>query len=107
MRCFVATSLLSLLILSTPLMADGNVKFKCTNGTLVRHVEVVYPTPGATVPCSVEYTKDTEQPGEEPVTLWSAEQETNYCLEKAEGFVEKLGELGWTCERLTDESSGN
>jgi hypothetical protein len=44
----------------------------------------------------VLYFKDTEAPGERQV-LWSAGNEAGYCESQAEGFIERLTGLGWTC----------
>jgi hypothetical protein len=71
-------------------------KFRCTNGEMVRRVEI-YTEPGRTVPCEVHYFKDTEVPAE-PEVLWSAQADAEYCQEKATSFVAKLEEWGWTCQ---------
>ncbi len=75
--------------------AQGAQNYQCTYGDLQRRVEILYET-GVTVPCEVHYYKDTEAPGE-PQVLWRAMSEEGYCERKAQEFVAKLGELGWTC----------
>jgi len=40
--------------------------------------------------------KDTEVPGQVQ-TLWTAENEENYCKDKAADFVDKLKSWGWSC----------
>lgn len=49
-----------------------------------------------TVPCEVQYFKDTEAPGESQV-LWSAQAQAGYCESKASEFVAKLEGWGWSC----------
>lgn len=85
------------LVLVAPLIAaaDGAGKYQCTQGDIVRRVEI-YTEPGTTVPCEVHYFKDTEAPGE-PQVLWSAKSDAGYCQAKAAEFVAKLEGWGWTC----------
>ena len=71
--------------------------YQCTYGDLQRRVEILYET-GLTVPCEVHYYKDTEAPGELQV-LWRAMNQSGYCEMKAQEFIAKLGELGWSCEQ--------
>ena len=76
------------------LAQDQNI-YQCSQGDLQRRVEIVYET-GVTVPCEVHYYKDTEAPGEKQV-LWRAMNEASYCEDKAEAFIVKLQDLGWSC----------
>jgi hypothetical protein len=70
------------------------VNATCKNGTIVRRVELAPgESPGG---CSVAYFKETENPGVTQV-LWSAKSGTDFCKEKAEGFVQKLSGMGWSC----------
>ena len=77
------------------LLAQDSGKYQCTQGDLVRRVEI-YSEPGVTVPCEVHYYKDTEAPGESEV-LWSAQSEAGFCEQKTEEFVAKLEDWGWDC----------
>ena len=73
--------------------ADGT-NATCKNGSVVRRVELAPgETPGG---CSVAYFKETENPGVTQV-LWSAKNGTDFCKEKAAGFVQKLTGMGWSC----------
>jgi hypothetical protein len=76
-------------------LAQSSETYQCTMGNLQRRVEVVHMT-AAPAPCEVLYFKDTEAPGERQV-LWSAGNEAGYCESQAEGFIERLTGLGWTC----------
>lgn len=73
-----------------------SVRYLCELQGLVRRVEVDYESTDASVPCSVNYFKDTEAPGEVN-TLWNATNIEGYCEEKAAGFIEKLKSWGWSC----------
>jgi hypothetical protein len=80
-----------------PLLAAGqsNNNYRCTQGNLVRRVEIVYET-GVAVPCEVHYHKDTEAPGQREV-LWQAFNESGYCEARTREFVARLQGLGWAC----------
>ena len=95
--------LCAMALLSPLVMADANVKYECRNGDLVRHVELVYEDQDSKLPCSVQYTKDSEEPGQTK-TLWSAQNEANYCEEKLDAFIEKLQGMGWTCQQVKEEA---
>ena len=83
--------------------AQGPENFLCTYNDLQRRVEILYET-GMTLPCEVHYYKDTEAPGEKQV-LWRAMNEASYCKTKAEAFITKLGELGWSCRENLDTAA--
>ena len=76
-------------------LAQGEESYRCTQGGLVRRVEIVH-AEGAQVPCSVNYHKDTEAPGQSE-ELWNAQNDPTYCEQKAREFVAKLESLGWQC----------
>lgn len=73
-----------------------SVRYLCELQGLTRRVEIDYESAGSSVPCSVNYFKDTEAPGEVN-TLWNATNIEGYCEEKAAGFIEKLKSWGWSC----------
>ena len=90
------------LLLVLPLSASAE-SWSCRHDNDVREVHIVQET-GAAVPCSVVYKKLTE--GVEDQVLWTANNDANYCLEKAQGLVDKQTGWGWTCvETIADESS--
>jgi len=76
---------------------QGTQDYHCTIGDLQRRVEILYEAGGA-VPCEVHYYKDTEATGERQV-LWRALNEAGYCERKAEEFVAKLEDMGWSCDQ--------
>jgi len=84
------------LFTSVTAMAADN--YLCTNAGSERSVKVIYQAPGVAVPCEVQYTKDGVSQ-----TLWTAENLTGYCEEKAQAFADKLSGWGWQCNQLGDE----
>lgn len=73
-----------------------SVRYLCELQGVTRRVEIDYESADAAVPCSVNYFKDSEAPGEVN-TLWNASNIEGYCEEKAAGFVDKLKSWGWSC----------
>lgn len=67
----------------------------CKNGAMIRRVKVGM---NDGVACQVSYLKETEEPSAGEKILWNAKQEANYCQDKADGFIEKLKGMGWSCE---------
>ena len=74
----------------------ASTKYLCELQGLTRRVEIAYDSPTSTVPCSVNYYKDSEAPGE-VATLWVADNLEGYCEEKARQFIEKIKSWGWSC----------
>jgi hypothetical protein len=68
----------------------------CKNGAQARHLEITSQDPNSDVPCEVHYRKETEQPGHDQV-LWTAQNDAQYCKDKATAFVAKLEGWGWSC----------
>ncbi len=82
------------------LQADS---WSCRHGDDVREIHIERDG-DAPVPCQVIYKKLTE--GEADQTLWNAENDPNYCEDKARGFIEKQTGWGWTCvETIADKPS--
>ena len=90
------TLLVSLALLSPGLVfAQAATSYQCTYDGMQRRI-VILTEPGVTVPCQVQYHKDTEMPGEVQ-TLWTATSDASYCESKASEFVAKLEGWGWSC----------
>jgi len=88
--------LASMAMLSPGLIfAQANTSYLCTYDDMQRRIEILT-EPGVTVPCQVQYYKDTELPGEVQ-TLWTATTDAAYCDSKAKEFVAKLEGWGWSC----------
>ncbi|MGI9220783.1 MAG: hypothetical protein ACR2QS_07090 [Woeseiaceae bacterium] len=88
--------LVSLALLSPGLVfAQANTSYQCTYDGMQRRIEILT-EPGVSVPCQVQYHKDTEMPGEVQ-TLWTADSDAAYCDSKASEFVAKLEGWGWSC----------
>lgn len=75
--------------------------YTCTHGELTRRV-VIMSEPGVSVPCEVQYFKDTEAPGESQV-LWSAQNQEGFCEQKSSEFVASLEGWGWSCSSAAVE----
>jgi len=77
--------------------------WSCRHTNNVREIHIERGTTGA-VPCQVVYKKLTE--GVEDQILWRAENDAEYCEQKANDFVAKQEGWGWTCvETIADKSS--
>jgi hypothetical protein len=73
----------------------GNLVSTCTNGDAERIISVIYDNEETGTVCEVTYEKASGVQ-----TLWSANNERDYCLDKARAFVEKQRGWGWTCSDL-------
>lgn len=92
------------IMLLTPLGAQAE-SWSCRHDNDVREVHIV-PTGDGPVPCEVIYKKLTE--GAEDQVLWNAQNDANYCEEKAAAFVGKLESWGWTCvETIAEAAASN
>ena len=68
--------------------------YLCQQQDASRKIVVHYAKPPATAPCEVRYVKaDSQQ------TLWTAQNQENYCGPKADAFADKQGSWGWQCYR--------
>ncbi len=94
MTRFISTIILAAGIGVASFAQDSN-QYQCTMGELTRRVEIMHET-GVSVPCEVQYFKDSEAPGEQQV-LWRALNEEGYCEAKSAAFVAQLSEMGWDC----------
>ncbi len=96
------TTLFAALLFILPLSAHAD-SWSCSRDNDVRevHIELTTPSP---VPCHVVYKKQTE--GVEDEVLWSANNDDNYCDEKAQGLIAKLESFGWVCtETISDTNN--
>ena len=85
-----------------PLAAIAD-SWSCRHTNDVREIHIERSASGP-VPCQVVYKKLTE--GVEDQVLWSAENDAEYCVQKATEFVAKQESWGWTCvETIADKSS--
>lgn len=84
---------ISITLLSIPFSAQAD-SWSCRHDNNVREIHIERPS-GEAVPCNVLYKKLTE--GAEDQILWNAENNADYCEEKAKAFVEKQISWGWTC----------
>ncbi len=89
------TLTLAMLTLSSAASAESWI---CEQGDLMREIIVTRDTPNP-APCSVVYTKDTENQGSQ--VLWTAQNDGAYCDVQANAFAEKLKGWGWTCTEMS------
>ncbi len=96
------------LLLATVLLSLSSGAFanswSCRHNDNVREIHIETPS-SASVPCSVVYRKLTE--GVEDRVLWTAENDASYCLEKAQGLVDKQTGWGWTCVETLSEKNAD
>lgn len=74
---------------------SGNLVSTCEHGDQVRIITVVYDNDATDTVCEVNYEKSTGVQ-----TLWTANSDRDYCLDKATAFVQKQEGWGWTCSTL-------
>ncbi len=75
--------------------ASANLVSTCTLDGAVRVITVIYDNPETGTVCEVSYEKDSGTQ-----VLWSANNDRDYCLGKAQAFVEKQRGWGWDCSVL-------
>lgn len=83
--------------ITTPEDLTG-IRYSCAQQGLTRRIEVYYLNAPEAVPCEVNYYKDSEVPDTKQ-TLWQAQNSQGYCEDKAQGFVAKLSNWGWDCNK--------
>lgn len=93
MKSWKSVGLVLAASLLTPLGAAAET-WSCRHDNDVREVQINR-TGSGPVPCEVIYRKLTE--GVEDQVLWNAQNDANYCEEKAGAFVARLEGWGWTC----------
>lgn len=77
--------------------ASGSVDMvaTCTYGGQTRVISVVFDNEETGTACEVTYEKSSGVQ-----TLWSANNERDYCVPQAQAFVEKQQGWGWDCSEL-------
>lgn len=96
MKTYTYTTILVLGLTLSGLSWASN-KTICKNGSVERHIEVVATDAEKGAPCEVQYTRDGETK-----TLWTAQNDANFCKEKAAGLAQKLKDSGWNCDGSED-----
>lgn len=97
MRSIIAAALT---LSSAATRAEETIQSSCKNGDLVRRVAVVESSLSSGQSCEVIYWKDSEAPAVRQV-LWTAKQDAGYCYSKALTMVNKLADMGWTCDTFS------
>ncbi len=81
------------------LQAAENYSFSCVLESKERKIEVVYLQEGRRTPCEVRYIKDGVSQ-----LLWNARREEGFCELKADAFIEKQEDWGWSCRRSAEQA---
>jgi hypothetical protein len=89
-----ALSLLATPVLAAPAHSD---EYHCRRNDLVRRIEVQFADDADRLPCQVVYWRDTERPGEKRIP-WNANNEIDFCIQKAREMAGRLQDSGWTCD---------
>lgn len=92
---------ITLTLLSIPFSIQAD-SWSCRHDNNVREIHIQRES-SAPVPCSVVYKKLTE--GVEDQVLWTAENDANFCDQKAREFVAKQESWGWTCVETIQSKS--
>ena len=75
--------------------SSGNLVSTCSYGDQERIITVVYDNDETDTVCEVTYEKSSGVQ-----TLWTANNDRDYCKDRAVEFVEKQEGWGWTCTNL-------
>lgn len=70
------------------------MKTECKGGSVTRHIWISYENT-AGEGCKVHYTKPDENAPEK--VLWTAQNDPNFCQDKAKAFIEKQKTWNFTC----------
>jgi hypothetical protein len=96
----ILATLGSVAILSVAASATAQ-EFQCRRDDLVRRIELQFADSPDRLPCEVVYWKEAEAPGQPPQRPWRADNQLEFCTEKAREMVERLEAEGWTCAETT------
>jgi hypothetical protein len=92
----------TLTLLALALGAAGAVlrseaaEYRCSNGDLVRRVEVRATDPSQSGSCEVRYWRDAAAAGAGQ-SLWRSDRHPDYCAARARELVARLQSGGWQC----------
>lgn len=70
--------------------------FECQRGELHRRLMLQFADDADRLPCEVVYWKDSDSP-DQPQLLWKADNEVQFCIDKAKGVIDRLRSAGWRC----------
>jgi hypothetical protein len=82
----------------------GAAEFRCSNGDLVRRIELRGPDGSPGVACEVRYWRNAKAP-ETGRTLWRASQDTDFCADRTRELIARLEAGGWTCSSSEQPTS--
>jgi hypothetical protein len=79
--------------------AEVDEAFMCRNQERERRVELQYGARPDRLPCEVVYWRDFTRPGDGR-TIWEAENDYGFCIERTRDLVQRLQEGGWSCRKV-------
>jgi hypothetical protein len=78
--------------------------FTCRHGQVERRVELQSTDATSHVPCQVVYWRDARQSANGQ-TLWTADHDFGFCIERTRDLVQRLEEGGWSCAKIAPPTS--
>ena len=79
--------------------AEVDEAFMCRNQERERRVELQYGAGPDRLPCEVVYWRDFTRPGDGR-TIWEAQSDYGFCIERTRDLVQRLQEGGWSCRKV-------
>jgi hypothetical protein len=79
--------------------AEVDEAFLCRNQERERRVELQHGERPDRLPCEVVYWRDFTRPGDGR-TIWEAQNDYGFCIERTRDVVQRLQEGGWSCRKV-------
>ncbi len=73
--------------------------YSCRNGQRERRVELQHADAPDRLPCQVIYWRDGASPPDDGRSMWQADHDFGFCIERTRDLVQRLQEGGWKCQK--------
>ncbi len=73
--------------------------YSCRNGERERRVELQHADAPDRLPCQVLYWRDGATPPDDGKSMWQADHDFGFCIERTRDLVQRLQEAGWKCQK--------
>jgi hypothetical protein len=73
--------------------------YACRNGARERRVELQHADAPDRLPCQVLYWRDGATPPDDGKSMWQADHDFGFCIERTRDLVQRLQEAGWKCQK--------
>ncbi len=73
--------------------------YSCRNGQRERRVELQHADAPDRLPCQVLYWRDGATPPDDGKSMWQADHDFGFCIERTRDLVQRLQEGGWKCQK--------